>query len=289
MRTYASRVRQPTSPPRKRPLQDLSTNTPAKRPKHNPKPKPLTQLHLSLALTTLRTCSLCSLSYTQGAPDDESLHRSHCARVQRGMEWRKDDERAPAKTREVQGGLKLKNGARGRIVCFSADVAGKLGAKLATLLDTINVSLSAPPLPPSVLRDSKVYLFLLPCPSKSTAATREKIVGCVLAQRISTAMAVAAPAPPSPTHISLPLTPSTSLLIHPAPLPTPLGIPRLFVPTSHRRLGIASHLLTAAATTFVHGCALDPRKGEVAFTQPTGDGAGVMAAWGGGGVRIYEE
>jgi N-acetyltransferase len=34
---------------------------------------------------------------------------------------------------------------------------------------------------------------------------------------------------------------------------------------------------------------LDPRRGEVAFTQPTGDGSAVMHRWGGGGMRIYEE
>jgi N-acetyltransferase len=82
---------------------------------------------------------------------------------------------------------------------------------------------------------------------------------------------------------------TAGLYCHPQLLPTPLGIPRLFVPSSHRRQGIATHLLTAAAATFVHGCPLDPARGEVAFTQPTGAGRAVMNEWGKGGVRVYDE
>ena len=78
------------------------------------------------------------------------------------------------------------------------------------------------------------------------------------------------------------------IFCRPERLPTPMGIPRLFVASTHRRQGIASNLLTAAAKTFIHGYELDPGKGEVAFTQPTGDGKAVMVRWGGGGVRIYE-
>jgi N-acetyltransferase len=81
----------------------------------------------------------------------------------------------------------------------------------------------------------------------------------------------------------------TSLFCHSAPLPTPMGIPRLFVPSTYRRQGIASALLSAAAATFIHGCPLDPTKGQVAFTQPTGDGKAVMMAWGGENARIYAE
>jgi len=163
-------------------------------------------------------------------------------------------------------------------------------------------------LTPTILKASKFYLFLLPSTSKTSI--REKIVGCVIAQNITTAMAIATPAecilacnpvdsdsddstaPPSsptPTATLVAVDTSTGLFCHPAPLPTPLGIPRLFVPSTHRRLGIASKLLSAAARTFVHGCPLDPSKGQVAFTQPTGDGNAVMQRWGKGGVRIYEE
>lgn len=81
----------------------------------------------------------------------------------------------------------------------------------------------------------------------------------------------------------------SGLFCHPEPLPTPMGIPRLFVPCAYRRQGIASALLDAAAATFIRGCPIDPKFGQVAFTQPTGDGKAVMLKWGGNSLRIYEE
>ena len=75
----------------------------------------------------------------------------------------------------------------------------------------------------------------------------------------------------------------------PKPLPTPMGIPRMFVPAEYRHRGIASHLLEAAAKNFIYGCPLDQSKGEVAFSQPTSAGRGVMMHWGKGGVRIFQE
>ena len=87
----------------------------------------------------------------------------------------------------------------------------------------------------------------------------------------------------------VPIGPSGNLFCDPVLLPTPMGIPRLFVPSTHRRLGIARRLLVAAARTFIHGCPLDPEKGQVAFSQPTGSGQAVMDAWGKGGIRVYED
>ncbi|KAI0780741.1 hypothetical protein BD413DRAFT_682400 [Trametes elegans] len=341
-----------TSPPpakRKRPLTDRAPegNTPTKKTRRTKlkagesskpnKQAKLTQLHFSLDTPTLRTCPLCDLSYTRGAPDDESLHKAHCARVQRGLEWGKEEQREAdrAGVEELASNVKLSNGARGRIVCFRPDIGGKIGTKLNILLDTIRLALSSPPLSPAVLQRCKIYLFLLSGPGAVT--TREKIVGCVVAQRISSAMVIVHPSqisqsqsqptpdsapassthapsspptapllpvdsttnpyvnpatlPPSapPTASLLPVDSATNLYVHPAPLPTPLGIPRLFVSSAHRRLGIASRLLSAAAASFILGCPLDPAKGEVAFTQPTGAGKAVLESWGKGGVRIYEE
>jgi N-acetyltransferase len=221
------------------------------------------------------------------------------------MEWGREEEKdkEKAEVNEVAVGVRLKDGKRGRILCVRADATGKIGSKvcyirswlyystkgvifvqLATLFETINLSLSSPALEPSILRESKAYLFLLP----QNISSREKIVGCVIAQRIKTAMSIAS-ADSSPDTPLISVDTSTGLYCHPAPLPTYLGIPRLFVSSSHRRRGIATHLLTAAAATFLHGCPLDPAKGEIAFTQPTGDGRALMNAWGKGGVRIYDE
>ncbi|KAL1746102.1 hypothetical protein HDZ31DRAFT_81500 [Schizophyllum fasciatum] len=263
--------------------------------------KTLTQLHFVLDQSVMRTCPQCGLSYTKAAPDDETLHRAHCARVRKGMEWGREEEREREKAGVVEiesvAWRTSKGKTRGRIVCFKADVGGKIGSKLATLLDTINLALSSPPLTKEILAASKVYLFLQ---APEVAGAREKIAGCVIAQRIETAMEIATPeevaasspksspgTPPTATMVAVDT--STGLFCHSTQLPTPMGIPRLFVPSSHRRMGIASRLLDAACRTFIYNCHLDPRKGEVAFTQPTGDGAALIRGWGGGKVRIYEE
>ncbi|KAI1794541.1 hypothetical protein LXA43DRAFT_109950 [Ganoderma leucocontextum] len=342
-----------TSPPsnkRKRPFSDRPTeqNTPSKKPrralksdskaskglnKSKGKQPKLTQLHFSIDTPTLRTCPLCDLSYTRGAPDDESLHKAHCARVQRGLEWGKEETREEANggVEELHSNIKLRNGLRGRIICFRAEIAGKISAKLSVLLETIRLALSSPALSKAVLHKSKIYLFLASAPGPTPQ--REKIVGCVVAQRISSAMAIAHPSevsaafPSAPVQTTpsssqsasqsdaptrsqpldpssqassaavsntpalalLPVDDSTNLYVHPTLLPTSMGVPRLFVSSEHRRLGIASRLLSVAAATFIHGCPLNPARGHIAFTQPTGAGKAVLEAWGKGGVRIYEE
>jgi len=96
--------------------------------------KPLTQLHF-VVKSTLRTCPSCSLSYTQGAVDDEALHRKHCARVQRGLEWGKEEEKEAhrAGVRVVEAFVRLKGRtetSHGRIIAVPAYVGGKIGAKV---------------------------------------------------------------------------------------------------------------------------------------------------------------
>ncbi|KAJ8592829.1 hypothetical protein M405DRAFT_812151 [Rhizopogon salebrosus TDB-379] len=283
----------------------MTAKTLPSRKSEKPKQRILRQLHFSLDTSVLRTCSTCGLSYTRGAPDDESLHRAHCSRVQRGMEWGREEEREAEKAgvEEVQSGVKLKDGKKGRVICFKTNINGRIGSKLAILLETINLALSSPPLSNDILQCSKAYIFLIP---SLTNAHREKIVGCAIAQRISTAMTIATPAetlhtqdsnqavdcdplPPPSTHHLVAVDTTSGLFCHPEGLPTPLGIPRLFVSSAHRRQGIASRLLSAAAATFIHGCPLDPLNGDIAFTQPTEGGGAVMQSWGKGRVRIYEE
>ncbi|KAF9453262.1 hypothetical protein P691DRAFT_659101 [Macrolepiota fuliginosa MF-IS2] len=282
------------------------------------KQKKLTQLHFAIDQSILRTCPLCDLSYTKGAPEDESLHRAHCARVRRGMEWGREEERESAKVGviEIASQVKIATGERGRIISCPAECTGKTGSKISALLQTINLSLSSPPLTQECLRNSKIYMFLLPqTPTTSNSGSgREKIAGCTVVQRISTAMAIASPdevakingnsggdsddakggdsngdGDENPEQRLVAVDSGTGLFCRPDPLPTHMGIPRLFVPSTYRRQGIASELLNAAAATFVHGCPLDPKRGEVAFTQPTGDGKALMTKWGSGAARIYEE
>jgi N-acetyltransferase len=100
--------------------------------KANPKKQSLIQLHFSIDASILRTCPICDLSYTKGAQDDEDLHKSHCARVQRGLEWTKDEVRESAKhgVVEIESGIRLKDGSTGRILAVNANVPGKIGSKV---------------------------------------------------------------------------------------------------------------------------------------------------------------
>lgn len=75
--------------------------------------------------------------------------------------------------------------------------------------------------------------------------------------------------------------------LSPSPLPTPLGIHRLFTVPAYRSLGLAHILLDAASSHTVYGYTFDPKKGEVAFSQPTDSGRAVMEKWGGGRVRVF--
>ncbi|KAK8243476.1 ESCO1/2 acetyl-transferase-domain-containing protein [Phyllosticta capitalensis] len=81
----------------------------------------------------------------------------------------------------------------------------------------------------------------------------------------------------------------------PSPLPAHLGISRIWTSSSHRRSGIASTLLSAAAQSFVYGSRVE--RATVAFSQPTDMGARLAAWWvkgegeksegGDGGVLVY--
>ena len=105
-------------------------------PSRKPHRKPFTQLQLALSTQpAFRSCGLCGLSYTRGTPEDESLHRSHCARVTKGMEWGREEEKESGRAgvSVVRDDVKLKGGEHGRIISFRADVSGKIGTKVSLL------------------------------------------------------------------------------------------------------------------------------------------------------------
>lgn len=103
----------------------------------------LTQMFLATA-TSLRTCPTCQLSYTRGAPDDEALHRSHCARVKSGMEWGREEARSEGKEVQVARESVLLKGKkeRGRILTVRADIGGKVGAKVSHTFTSLLVHFS---------------------------------------------------------------------------------------------------------------------------------------------------
>lgn len=100
------------------------------------KQKPLTQLHFNLETSVLQTCSRCSLTYTRGASEDEALHKAHCANVQKGLEWRREDEKLMerAGVTVIMHEASLRSGETGRIISVRANVGGKIGTKVAFLV-----------------------------------------------------------------------------------------------------------------------------------------------------------
>ncbi|CAE7215264.1 unnamed protein product [Rhizoctonia solani] len=272
----------------------------------------MTQLHFLPSKSILVTCKSCDLSYTRGAKEDEELHRTHCLRVARGAEWSREERNlekplgtGTSDVELVDERCILPNGVIGRILRIRCDITkGKLGPKVATLLSTVNKVLSAPPLPCSSLKVSKAYVMVIPSkstgsrPKNDTSAARfsERIVGCVISTHITEAMRII-----DINELEASNTPKSDLLCvdvgssggnvycDPNPIPTTLGIPRLFVVPSYRRQGIAHALLDAVAKTAIWGCPLDPTSGQIAFSQPTASGYAVMKGWGGDNIRIYEE
>ena len=116
-----------------KPLSIITNKNKNKQPPLSKKPqrKPLTQLQLALSTKpALRSCDLCGLSYTHGTPEDECLHKSHCARVTKGMEWGREEEKAGILV--VQEDVGLKGGKHGRIISFRADASGKIGTKVSS-------------------------------------------------------------------------------------------------------------------------------------------------------------
>jgi N-acetyltransferase len=95
--------------------------------------KPLRQLTLALSSRpSMISCNLCALSYTRGAPEDEALHKSHCARVLRGSEWSREDEREAGRSDacSVVSMCELSSGQSGRIISIRANAGGRLGTKV---------------------------------------------------------------------------------------------------------------------------------------------------------------
>ena len=88
----------------------------------------------------MRKCPLCDLSYIKGAEGDEALHKTHCARVQQGMEWGREEEKDGIRDGqsiilEVETDIKLAGAKdkKGRIICLPADINGRIGAKVSKL------------------------------------------------------------------------------------------------------------------------------------------------------------
>jgi N-acetyltransferase len=221
-----------------------------------------------------RTCAECGMSYIRGGEDDRT-HATHHARVTRGIPFPKSRSGVDAGTVSWQGGSARLLVTEGRWDDVHSTVDGVL---------------SASPLTPKMREACKLVLAVSSCPPPNAkrgakADGRERIVGVVVAQPIKTAMRVLR----TGEDVDNKVDSGGGVVCDPTPLPTPLGIHRLFVVPAYRGCGLARAMLDAAAAHTVYGCRFDPTAGEVAFSQPTDSGRAVMQAWGKGGVRVFDE
>ncbi|EIW68890.1 hypothetical protein TREMEDRAFT_68850 [Tremella mesenterica DSM 1558] len=278
----------PKSLKRPRPLESLSVNTTA--------PPNLTQLHLT-HLPLLHTCKECQMSYVRGGEDD-AVHVKHHTQVVRGVIWD-----APSKTKGketmrlkvVEEEIHFGQKGSGRIIMLDASCGGNKMEEILRMVDTV---LSSPPLPTAILSQCKVFLFLTSSPPSNThkrskpnvgqqgRSQKERVVGVVVAQKIKWAMRVLRPGEQLGEDVRV-VDSGGGVICDPTPLPTPLGIHRLYTIPSYRSLGTARHLLDCAARHTVYGCTFDPTKGEAAFSQPTESGRRAMERWSEGNARVF--
>ncbi|WVR03963.1 hypothetical protein IAU60_000962 [Kwoniella sp. DSM 27419] len=281
--------------------------------------KGLTQMQLS-HLPLLHTCRECGMSFMRGG-DDEGTHVVHHTRVLKGIVW---DGLGKGKGKAVSGdadnGWKVvkenvafgsgKQGERGKGRIIMVD-GSRGGSKLDEILSTVDTVLSSPSLPAPILDRCKIFLFLTcsPPPQPSRVSTssggakrlrpdiegikralpKERVVSVVVAQGIKWAMRIL-PEGDQCEAVDRKVVESGglgSVTCDPKPLPTPLGIHRLYTSPSYRSHGISYHLLDAACQHTIYGCTFDPSRGQVAFSQPTESGRAVMHRWGGGGARVF--
>ncbi|WVQ62728.1 uncharacterized protein L199_000876 [Kwoniella botswanensis] len=275
-----------------------------------PKTRPLTQLHLT-HLPLLHTCQGCGMSFMRGG-EDESVHVAHHTRVLKGIVW-DGLGKGKGKSREDKGWKVVKDDisfgekekGKGRVVMVDGSYGG---SKLDEILTTVDRVLSSPPLPRAILERCKIFLFVTssPPPASSTkrqkldnsisrnVVQRERVVGVVVAQGIKWAMRVLkdgeqlqGEGAEREQKVVVESGGFGNVTCDPAPLPTPLGIHRLYISPSYRSNNLSYHLLNASCSNTVYGCTFDPITGDVAFSQPTQSGRAVMERWGKGGIRVF--
>ncbi|CAK9783366.1 hypothetical protein CC85DRAFT_90012 [Cutaneotrichosporon oleaginosum] len=261
---------------RRGPLSPSPSSSPATKLKFKPKPTPdvkpkLAQLHFMNGAQ--RTCAECGMSYVRGGEDDRT-HAHHHARVTRGIPF-------PKSRAGVDAGAVSWSGGSARLLVTDG--------RWEDVHSTVDGVLSASPLTPKMRDACKLVLATTTSPppnaKRGVKVDRERIVGVVVAQPIETAMRVLH----SGEDVKDSVDSGGGVVCDPTPLPTPLGIHRLFVVPAYRRCGLARAMLDAAASHTVYGCRFDPTAGEVAFSQPTDSGRAVMQAWGKGAVRVFDE
>ncbi|GAA5825682.1 hypothetical protein JCM3770_002796 [Rhodotorula araucariae] len=242
------------------------------------KPVKLEQLYLDPFRTAghaTLSCATCALSYAR-TPEDLAFHDKHHRKVVGGCDWVTGDEGRGVTVLDEAADWGDKHGGRVLMVDYPA-VDAPLRRKLKDVLDTIDTELSSTALTPEQLALCKVFLFV---------TAQRKVIACAVVQRISAAYQVvretkSAEAGEQSTDLLRFGEDQGAIFCSPTPLPTLLGIQRIWTSTSARRHGLASLLLDLAAAKYVYGSPIprERRAADFAFSQPTGKGQKLAQAW----------
>ncbi|KAL7748491.1 N-acetyltransferase esco2 [Sorochytrium milnesiophthora] len=267
------------------------------------KPARFQQLRLDLGQRNRgpTTCSDCGMQYQPSSTEDRALHDQHHASVVGGLVYsphksdlvllyrdpaaaavpaRRQQQQldilgffsAPVKDRaalvETDGSL-----VRDQVVVLVANSANRkrvayLLLAVAEIARYVNSELGAVQLDDDALNNVRVYIYVTHYTTTATRLKRPKIVGCLIAEPLSTA------------HRLVPELDSTDgapLARSDAAVPVCAGVSRFWVAQEARRRGIGRLLVDTMRGNFVAGeyLSLD----AVAYSQPTRDGLSFFARY----------
>ncbi|KAJ2829477.1 hypothetical protein FBU31_002687 [Coemansia sp. 'formosensis'] len=210
-------------------------------------------------------CAECGMAYQRGREEDEALHsrfhRNWLRQQTRLLSWTKvvsaKDEES-VESVELPSRLIGKYGDQATANIHIVDGRGAPKRELQRALEILNIAndhLGAVHVGVAdmALRQRKIFLYVSP---------RSQVLGCILAEMISSARRVLSTSDSSVSSAAIKCAESSCRAV--------CGISRVWVAPSARRCGVATQMIAAVCKRFVYGCAIDPEL--VAFTQPTLDG-----------------
>jgi N-acetyltransferase len=237
-----------------------------------------------------KECAECGLLYTQGVPDDEEAHRRHHRRVALGVRVR-----GSAAERVV---AERPDGAR--IVCIRATDGAEPLRKLGEAKVLVDAALGSIPISRlgggdgadeagssadaegGLPADFRAFLYLEPSTSR--------LLGCAISHPLESAFRAEPPpqravaAADDPAAAAAAAEPSAGqpegVMRHDGvPRPAMAGVSHIWTDSRHRRAGVARALLDATRRHFAVG--LEVPIEQLAFSQPTGHGRRLAAAYAG--------
>ncbi|GAA5916432.1 ESCO family N-acetyltransferase [Sporobolomyces salmoneus] len=243
------------------------------------KPLKLSQLYLDPFDTPGRStlsCPICSLSYSR-TPEDINFHAKHHKKVVSGIDWTTQAGDGAKGVTVLEDGVEWDGRDQGKVLMIDWSIAENgIKRRLHEVMETIDTELSSTPLTPEQLSESKLFIFVTP---------NRKVVACAVVQRIQEAYRVVTGQGEKDQDGLIQFgreeEDSGAIFCSSEPLPTLLGVHRIWTSTSSRRHGLASRLLDHMARRYLYACPIkqERRKEDVAFSQPTGKGKDLATRW----------